>query len=404
VINASRIAADIEAIAGWSEVPPSVGYSRPTFSPEWVAARDYVIEQAVAAGCQCRIDAAGNVHLRPRSRTWDEPLWLSGSHIDSVPTGGKYDGVVGIVAPLEVLRAVPNAALELIIFAEEEGTTFNLGMLGSRAWAGTLSVEQLTAVKNKHGQNYCQAGADYGVKPDQLAVERFSAKPYRGLIELHVEQGPALWKQQQPVAVVTTINGRKQFFVTLTGVPNHAGSTQMADRHDALVGAAEIILSLEQLGQQLAEQLAHSVITVGRLHCEPNGINVIPGSVRFSIDFRARADEMLSTGEVLIRQRIAAIATARQLPCQIEASESLPAMPMDAGIVALAEQVAANRGIKLPRVASGALHDTAIMAPYLPSAMIFIASRDGISHNPAEFSRTEDIALATELLSAMVQS
>ncbi len=134
MINASRIAADIEAIASWSEVPPSIGYSRPTFSPEWVAARDYVIEQAIAAGCHFRIDASGNVHLRPRARSWDEPLWLSGSHIDSVPTGGKYDGVVGVVAPLEVLRAVPNAALELIIFAEEEGTTFNLGMLGSRAW------------------------------------------------------------------------------------------------------------------------------------------------------------------------------------------------------------------------------------------------------------------------------
>lgn len=402
MIHSARIAADIEAIASHSEVAPDVGYSRPTFSPEWAAARDYVIAEAEKIGCAIRIDAAGNVHARPKQFSWNEPLWLSGSHIDSVPTGGKYDGVVGIVAPLEVLRANPTAPLELIIFAEEEGTTFNLGMLGSRAWVGTLSAQQLSEVRNKHGQNYWQAGANYGANADRLADELFDTTPYRGLIELHVEQGLAMWKQNQPVAVVNAINGRRQYFVTLTGVPNHAGSTQMADRSDALVGAAECCFALEQLGQELNRELAHTVVTVGRLNVEPNGINVIPGRVRFSIDFRARTDEMLELGDQRIKTLVAQIASRRGLPIELDASEALPAMPLNESICGLAGAAAAKHGITLPTVASGALHDAAILASYLPTAMIFIASRDGISHNPAEYSRIENIALATELLAEMV--
>lgn len=402
MIQPARIAADIEAIASHSEVVPDVGYSRPTFSPEWAAARDYVIAEAEKIGCAIRIDAAGNVHTRPKQFDWNEPLWLSGSHIDSVPTGGKFDGVVGIVAPLEVLRANPAAPLELIIFAEEEGTTFNLGMLGSRAWVGTLSVQQLTDVRNKHGQNYWQAGASYGASAERLADDLFNGIPYRGLIELHVEQGLAMWKQNVPVAVVNAINGRRQYFVTLTGVPNHAGSTQMADRNDALVGAAECIVALEQLGHELNHQEPHTVITVGRLNVEPNGINVIPGRVRFSIDFRARTDSMLEQGDHRIKQLVTQIATRRGLPLELDASEALPAMPLNESICGLARAAAAKHGIALPTVASGALHDAAILAPYLPTAMIFIASRDGISHNPAEYSRIEDIVVATELLAEMV--
>jgi allantoate deiminase len=402
VIQSARIAADIEAIASQSEVAPAVGYSRPTFSPEWAEARDYVIAEAEKIGCAIRIDAAGNVHARPKQYSWNEPLWLSGSHIDSVPTGGKYDGVVGIVAPLEVLRANPAVPLELIIFAEEEGTTFNLGMLGSRTWVGTLSTQQLSNVRNKHGQNYWQAGANYGASADRLADELFEATPYRGLIELHVEQGLAMWKQNVPVAVVNAINGRRQYFVTLTGVPNHAGSTQMSDRSDALVGAAECCLALEQLGLELNRELHHTVVTVGRLTVEPNGINVIPGRVRFSIDFRARTDAMLEQGDQRIKSLVSQIASRRGLPIELDASEALPAMPLNESICGLARAAASKHGTSLPTVASGALHDAAILAPFLPTAMIFIASRDGISHNPAEYSRIEDITLATELLAEMV--
>ncbi len=139
-----------------------------------------MIGQARAAGCETRVDAAGNVHARPQRLGWETPAWLCGSHIDSVPTGGKYDGVVGVVVALEALRAAPDAPLELIVFAEEEGTTFNLGMLGSRAWAGTLGPEELGALVNSEGLDFLTAGAAHGVNPKRLAAERFSPPPTGG--------------------------------------------------------------------------------------------------------------------------------------------------------------------------------------------------------------------------------
>src|SRR4051812_43627943 len=196
-ISVERIRADIEAIARCTETPGD-GATRPTFSRAWGEARGYVIAQAEAAGCVVRTDAAGNVHARPAALGWEAAAWLVGSHIDSVPHGGDYDGVVGVVGGLELLRAAAEdglaaAPLELIVFAEEEGPTFGLGMLGSRAWVGELSAEQLAELKNAAGQSYLEAGAAYGVDPAKLAADRIDPKRYRGLIEVHIEQGPAMW-------------------------------------------------------------------------------------------------------------------------------------------------------------------------------------------------------------------
>lgn len=287
-IDPDRILTDLEAIATFSESPATVGHSRPTFSVPWAQSRDYVIDQAKRAGCKSRIDAAGNVHIRPESIPWDAKVWLSGSHIDSVPTGGKYDGVVGIVVPLEVLRAAHESGrndlpLEVIIFAEEEGTTFGLGMIGSRLWTGAATPASVAKFKNRNGNDFIEAGAPFGVKPDRLEVERLKSGDYLGLIEVHVEQGPAMWEENVAAAVVTAIAGRKQFKVTVRGEPNHAGSTPMNYRADALVAAAKIVVGVEQLANELG---GGTVATVGRLDCEPNAINVIPGAVRLTSTLR----------------------------------------------------------------------------------------------------------------------
>lgn len=396
--DAGRLARDIERIASFSERDPLVGYSRPTFSPSWARARDYVIAEAKAVGCEVRIDAAGNLHARPASLGWERTVWLCGSHLDSVPTGGRYDGVVGVVVALEALRCLPGAPLELIVFAEEEGTTFNLGMLGSRAWAGTLSAAELGALRNGAAESYLAAGAPFGVAPDRLAAERLRRGDYRGLIEVHVEQGLALWKSGHPVAVVTAINGRRQYRCVMTGAANHAGSTKMADRRDALAGAAAAVTALEGLARRLNEESDHTVMTVGRLDVEPNALNVIPGRVTFMVDFRARSNEMLERGDRLLREALASAAAARALDLEIACTEELPAVPLDAGLCGLLREAAARLGSPLPEAASGALHDTAILAPLLPSAMLFVASEGGISHNPAEASRIEDIELAARIV------
>lgn len=402
-IDQTRIARDLEAIAAITETPGN-GSSRPTFSAEWIAARDYVIEEAKAAGCAIRVDAAGNVHARPAAIGWDQKVWLSGSHIDSVPHGGTFDGVTGIVVPLEILRAAHEASktvpLELIIFAEEEGTTFNLGMLGSRAWAGTLSIDDLSKLKNRDGKSPIDAGRACGLDPQKLATDRLEASKYTGLIEVHVEQGPAMWEKNIPLAIVAAINGRRQFACTIHGVANHAGSTPMDYRNDALAAAAECVVELEKLPRTLSPQ---TVCTVGRLNVSPNALNVIADEVKFYVDFRSPENSVLERGAEQIASLIESICAKRRVRAEVVQTEQLPAVSMDAAVVAALRAAAKRIGLShCVETSSGALHDAAILAPLMPTAMVFVASRDGISHNPGEFSRMEDIALAAKLLAEVV--
>lgn len=405
-IRAERLADDIAAIARCTG-GIGAGADRPTFSSAWREARDYCLAQAEQVGCRWRIDAAGNVHIRPAAIDWSSRVWLSGSHVDSVPHGGDFDGVVGVVAPLEVLRAAHedgrhDLPLEAVIFAEEEGTTFGLGMLGSRGWAGTLDAAALAALRNREGITYWEAGGPHGAAADRLAGEGLRAADYAGFIEVHVEQGPAMWKRDDRVALVTAIHGRRQYAVSFRGVANHAGSTGMNDRHDALAGAAEVIAAVECLPDTLGE---HAVATVGKIVVEPNAVNVIPASATFTIDLRASNDHELETGDARIRALAAAAAARRGLEVDMHRTETLPAVQLDSHVAARVREAAGRLGLPpLRETASGALHDAAILAPLVPTVMLFVASRDGISHNPAEFSRIEDIAAATRLLAEVVSS
>jgi allantoate deiminase len=399
-LSAARITRDLERIA-LATGSPGAGASRPTFSLAWTEAVDYVVAQARACGCQPRVDAAGNVHLRPVSLDPGQPVWLSGSHLDSVPHGGNFDGVIGVVTPLEVLRAAHEDGrtlpLELVIFAEEEGTTFGLGMLGSRILTGTLKTEILQHLRNASGQTYLEAGASCGVAPERFAVDRLRASDYLGMIEVHIEQGPGMWNRKEGVALVTAIAGRRQLQVELSGMANHAGSTGMADRRDALAGAAEMIIAVESLAAELDPRV---VATVGRLDIQPNAINVISGDVTMTIDFRAPVDELLLRGEAELDDRLTRIARRRGLTINLRTLESLSATVLSPVVGDQLQRTASQVGAPLPLAVSGALHDAAIVAPFVPTAMLFVASRDGISHNPAEFSRVEDIAIAAQILYA----
>lgn len=419
MIDEGRIAADIEAIAAFSESPPEVGYSRPTFSEPWRRARDYVIAQAEKAGAEHRIDSAGNVHIRHASLGWTRRVWLSGSHIDSVPSGGKYDGVMGVVVPLEIIRCRPDLPLELVIFAEEEGTTFELGLLGSRAWAGVIGSDLLGSLKNRFGQSYLEAGRQAGVDPSRLSRDgvvptgphpddeapfRLDPSRYAGLVEVHAEQGLSLWDSRTPIAAVRRINGRRQYDLTIAGQANHAGSTGMEGRRDALAGAAELVVSLEALGKRLDRELPYTVLTVGSLEVSPNAVNVIPGMVRLSIDFRAQEEELLERGEREIRHLAEETASKRRLEATTKRSERIEPSPLDEGICRSLQDSAKALGVEIPIVPSGALHDAAVLSPLIPTAMIFVASRDGVSHNPEEYSRSEDIALAARTLAGTIAS
>ena len=399
-VHADRIARDIQAIAACTPTPGQ-GADRPTFSPSWRKARDYVMAEAGKSGCHHRVDAAGNVHLRQKSVAWSTPCWLAGSHLDSVPGGGDYDGVLGVVAALEILRAAAedgkkSLPFEAIIFAEEEGTTFGLGMLGSRGWVGTLDAKALGALKNSQGEDYWQAGKPHDADPSKLEASRLKPSDWLGFLELHIEQGVGMWKRGETVALVTGINGRRQYAVTFGGVANHAGSTGMADRHDALAGAAEVVAGLESLAPAVGPRV---VATVGRITVEPNAVNVIPSSASFTLDVRAPEDSQLIEADVRVRKLVKEAAAKRGLSSEIKQTESLPAVGLSAKLADRIRQAATSLSLtKLPETTSGALHDAAILAPIIPTIMLFVASKDGISHNPGEFSRTEDMATATRLL------
>lgn len=367
---------------------------------------DYVRKQAEAVGATVWIDAAGNLHARSGRHDQGARVWLVGSHLDSVPTGGKYDGVTGVVCALEALRAFPDAPLELIVFAEEEGTTFGLGMLGSRAWTGAIDVAQLAAIRNAAGQTALEAGAAYGLDPDALkagsAAARIDPAQYYGFLEVHPEQGLSLWNTQRSLAVVTTINGRSQLSVRVVGQANHAGSTRMSERNDALAAAAQIVSGVELIGNDLAAARDYSVMTVGRLTPQPNAINVIAGTVDLVVDLRAQSAELLDRGQAALHELCDAIAAQRGLTIEIERTERIEPMPLAPAVVQRVQDAAAAFEIEIGAVPSGALHDAAVIAAAVPTAMIFVASRDGISHNPAEFSRDQDIAAAARIVAGVV--
>lgn len=399
-VQLERIRKDIETIARCTATP-GAGATRPTFSQSWADATGYLMEELRRIGCEIRVDAAGNVHARPAALGWDRPAWASGSHLDSVPHGGDYDGVAGVMVPLEILRSAQEEGwsdppLELIAFAEEEGPTFGLGMLGSRALVGELGPEELGRLHNASGQTYLQAGTPHGVVTEGIGVDLLRKESLLGFIEVHAEQGPGMWKNAQPVAVVSAIAGRFQYRAEYVGQANHAGSTSMFDRQDAMAGAAELMHRLEQLATELSPE---TVLTVGELHCLPNAINVIPETVRFTIDFRSPDNQLLQTGHRRIEELTRSIAAKRKLRVELEQTEAIAAVQLDASLVAGLDLAATRAGPgPLPKTVSGALHDAAVLAPHLPTVMLFVASRDGISHNPNEFSRVQDITLAARIL------
>jgi allantoate deiminase len=397
VIRVERIKKDIETIAGFTQTPGN-GATRPTFSKEWGQARDYVADQARAAGCEIHIDPTGNLRARPKY-AWDKRVWLCGSHLDTVPRGGDYDGVAGVVSALEILRSAnedsAQVPLELIIFAEEEGPTFGVGMLGSRAWTGELKASDLAKVTNSAGQNYLEAGKPYGVDEKRLPENMIKPHDYHGLIEIHIEQGPGMWQRDQRLAVVRAIAGRHQLRAVILGQANHAGATTMTDRRDALVGAAEIILELERLARSLGPD---TVITVGRLENHPNAVNVIPDKVEFTIDLRASDNDAINRAIDGLKALFKTKPRARGLKFHVAETERIEPCPLDS---VLCNRLA--RMASLPTTVSGALHDSAVIAPHIPTAMLFVPSRDGISHNPAEFSRIEDIAAAAGVVEKFVR-
>ena len=397
-----RIRKDIETINSFNATPEK-GITRLTFSEEYQAAVAYVVDELKHIGAKISYSQAGNIRARLPGIDANGPAIMMGSHLDTVVHGGRFDGVVGVVTALEAARIIVaekfrhRLPIDVAIFAEEEGSRFNWGLLGSLVWTAKLDPRCLSDIKDSTGVTYPEAMAAAGFKVNDTSL--LEPRKLRAMLEVHIEQSGMLEKKGHKIGLVEAIVGIQHLEITVTGTANHAGTTPMDDRSDALLAAARIITAVEKIAQKIG---SNTVATVGRIRCEPGQTNVIPGAVTFSLDVRNANKTILDSAVTAINKAAKDICTEHGLEFEITPLSSALPVSLSAEIVDLMDKIAREKNIAALRMVSGAGHDTAILADLTAAGMIFVPSKKGRSHCPEEFTRLEDIGLGCELLLATV--
>jgi allantoate deiminase len=347
-----------------------------------------------AAELEVRIDAAGNLIGRRPGRTVDAPIFVVGSHVDTVPDAGMYDGALGVLLGIAAAQALGGRqftrALDVIAFSEEEGVRFGWPYLGSLAVCGRLTPA-LLAGKDADGVSVADAISAFGLELVKIFDAAYRPGKVAGYFETHIEQGPVLESLDRPLGVVTAIIGQSRCWLRFVGVAGHAGTQPMVLRRDALAAAAEFIGVVETVAKQTDGLRA----TVGQVSVAPGGVNVVPGEVRLSLDVRHADDSVRRRCVNDLLDRAAALADRRRLVLQTERVIDAAAVPMDPGMT---ERLAVAVGPGVERLVSGAGHDAVIMATICPTAMLFIRSPGGISHHPDESVRREDVRAALKVM------
>jgi allantoate deiminase len=391
----SSLAADLEEAARIGA--DDGGVSRFAWTPELARANEWLVGRLQELGLETEIDAAGNVFGR-----WEGgegTAVLVGSHLDTVPRGGRYDGALGVGAALEVVRTLKREGISLrrplwiVSFNDEEGSRFQTGMLGSRAFIGDLDPEDWR--RRGVADAMTAGGFDFERLGEAKAVDRVGA-----YLELHIEQGPVLEQEGLDLGIVSGIAGLLGFRVRLSGEANHAGTTPMASRRDALAGAARIVLELRDEARSRGDMTAN----VGILTVAPGGFNVIPGTAEFTIDARAGDADTFARAEKFVRDTLERVAAEEQLELEVTKTHRKPPTPLDPELQELLAQGAAAEGATARSMPSGAGHDAMVLAKHVPAAMLFVPSRAGISHSPDEYTSPEQCELGVRVLARAVRA
>ena len=397
-INESRINQTLQELGHLGESPE--GMDRVAYSPEDIAGRDYTIKLMQEAGLETRIDAAGNIIGRRAGSDDNLPAIALGSHTDTVPKGGKYDGALGVMGAIEVIRTLEEQGhrtrhpLEVIDFTNEEGTRFHRWLVGSRSMSGLLEQEDLDALDDD-GLSLGPCIADIGGDLSRIGEAVRSPGELAAYFELHIEQGPYLHQSGNPIGVVTGITGRAVFEVEIEGKANHAGTTPMSTRRDALVSASKLVLNIQKMA---AEQEICRVSTVGSIKAIPNAVNVIPGHASIGLEFRDTDMEALAAAEQELRRITDQAVVDDIVDIEVIRHRFTSAVPITADMQALVAEAAENCGMTWEPLASGAGHDAQAVANIAPVAMIFVPSIDGISHAIEEYSTPQDCANGAQVL------
>jgi allantoate deiminase len=395
MINIQRLSEHIEELSLIGRTNDD-GINRFSYTEEEKRANELVANYMKSAGLTVHYDAVGNL-IGSQEGTEDLPTILLGSHIDTVPSGGKFDGSLGVLVAIEVLHSLKEQGVTLrhpvkvIAFKDEEGTRFGFGMIGSRAIAGTLSPTDLQRA-DEEGITIEQAIADSGL--DKLPLSSAKLENVKLYLEVHIEQGKILESNDVAVGNVTGIAGPLWLKFQLIGLAEHAGTTPMNQRQDALVGASLIIAEVEKI----TKQYGSCVGTVGKLLVKPNGVNVIPGEVEWTIDIRDIDETKRNNLEKDIKQFAEKIADERQLQLHVTELQRVEPVHCDQTIQHAIKESIEEIGETVVSLPSGAGHDAMQFKNSFPIGMIFVRSKDGISHNPKEFTSLEDIEKAAKVL------
>ncbi|MDQ0973877.1 allantoate deiminase [Neobacillus niacini] len=393
----ARIESHIDTLSTFTATPGK-GTTRLTYSHEDLQARQYIKQKMKEYGLTVQEDGFGNIFGRLEGTLKDAPSVLVGSHFDSVPNGGSYDGPAGVVAGLEVAalfaqnKLTPKYPLEVIALVEEEGSRFGGGLMGSRGIVGLLDEEGFNRLKDKDGIYAVDAMKEIGLDPS-LPKKR-DPKTMKAYLELHIEQGPILEEKAIPIGVVEAIVGLTQLEVTVKGQAGHAGTTPMDRRADALVTAAKMIAEFPDLAESEGEG---TVVTTGRLNVFPNGANVIPDRTVFTVDIRSGKEENVLN--VIQKVKDLAVFYSKQgIEVSVEQLLYIQPKEMNKDIVSLLKRKSGELGIPKCSINSGAGHDAMVFSDFTNVGMLFIPSKDGLSHCPEEWSDSRDIANAVQVL------
>jgi N-carbamoyl-L-amino-acid hydrolase len=394
-INRQRLERSLRELGQIGRTPAG-GLSRLALTDEDKRARDQMVAWMREAALDVRVDRMGNI-FGERPGHGALPPVLLGSHLDSVPTGGQYDGQLGVLCGLEVLRTLNDHRVRtrhpvtLVIFTNEEGARFQPAMIASGVLAGKIPLEEAYNARDAQGRRLVDELERIGY----LGPEPCVARPFRAYLELHIEQGPRLEEAGLSVGVVEGIVAISWSRLTVHGVQDHAGPTPMRVRHDALVAAAEVISGVRALARELGGDL---VTTVGRLEVHPNIVNAIPGRVTLSVDMRDPQDATLDRARARLEALVAEACRREGVRYELEHYWRVPFTPFDPEVVAVVERAASAAGARWRRMISGAGHDAQYMASLGPAGMVFVPSRGGRSHCEEEFTSMDDIELGAQTL------
>ncbi|MGK7378686.1 M20 family metallo-hydrolase [Planococcus sp. 1R117A] len=404
-VNGERIARRLYELShiGFTQVG---GVKRPGFSIEEKSAKALVKKWMYGAGLDVSEDGAGNVVGRLQGANQDAKVIASGSHVDSVPNGGNFDGPLGVLSALEVVEAwkdsgfTPNKPFEVIIFTDEEGSRFNSGLSGSRAMAGEISEEEIQRLRDFNGADLEQVLKDYGSSIQDFKNAKRDFNELELFVEVHIEQGKKLEKENQPVGIVSGIAGLAWLEVEFYGEAGHAGNTPMIGRKDSLVAAAEFIQRVSEFPQKVSET---AVATVGKMAVSPNGANVIPEKVSLNVDIRDIQEQTRDQLVDLITEEARNIAAKRGIQVEIKQSTKIQPIPIAENLKEKLAESLKKFGIKPTYIPSGAGHDAMVLGRHIPVAMLFVRSKEGISHNPKEWSSLNDCVTGIHVLKDFIE-